>query len=187
MPLAKRILQHPVTRALLRRLLAAGIRAVRHVGPRTARAVEPLRRAVWRALDPIARRRGRPLTRDKTDSGEFICTVDVGLLELARALWAQGWRWNPFSTAKYRVAGQRKWAVLPVVYREGVDADVQYDYYIFASADGLAIWGHQEANITDPREHAGGDEQVADGAGMVLRGALAAAGIDNQATGSNNY
>lgn len=164
-------------------ILMVGLLYLRKVGPRRAVVLAGIRRWVLPLAERLLGDRVRDLARDKTDAtDEYICTVGagVGLIELARALWQSGYRWNPISTKKYRVVnGEWQYAVLSVALRQSVAADGQHHVYIFPALQGTGydIYGHYEANVTDPADHAGGDEQVAGDPDHALRNALAAAGI----------
>lgn len=163
-PTLDTLLDHPAVASLLAVALLIAVVYLREVGPRRAIALDQLRTLVWRLVDPVARRRGRPLTRDKTEAtDEYIVSVDAGLLEVARLLWDAGYRWNPLATAKWRerVDGRREWALLSVAYRESAMADDQHHVYIFRGVDGaLDVYGHREASVTRPGAHDGGDELV---------------------------
>lgn len=154
---------------------------VRGVGPRRALAYEGLRWIGWTLLDPLARRRGRPLLRDKTDAHrECIATVRCSRVVLLKALWAQGFRWNPLSMVKYRdpPEGRRQYGV-SIAYRETIESDWQQDVHIFpAASGGWAIYGHWEPSVTDAADHVDGDEQVPGDPEGVVRAALVRGRID---------
>jgi hypothetical protein len=165
--------------------LTALVVVVSALGPRTARALDRVRRPLWRLLHPLAvraevlypfsDRRGRPLLRDKTGAeAEHIATVDLGLAELLRVLWATGFRWNPLSTVKFRDVDGRRQFALSVVWRDGVDAAWQQDVHIFPARDGAGfdVLGHWEPSVTRPAAHTGGDEQIAGDPERVVRRAL---------------
>jgi hypothetical protein len=149
--------------ALLGLGLAAVVVLVRDVDPREALRYEAVRTIVWRLLDPVARKRGRPLTRNKSGHGEHITTVDACRLETLQALWNEGYRWNPLSTKKYReIDGSKRWAFCSVVWRESVSAADQHHVYLFSTGDGeVEIYGHREASVTRPDDHEGGEELIA--------------------------
>lgn len=178
------ILDNPVASAALTVVLIVAVAYIREIGPRRAIVGETVRRVVQPLADRALGNRVRTLTREKaapSASDEYIVSVssDVGVLELARALWKFGYRWNPISTKKYRVVdGRRQYAILSVALRDGVLADDQHHVYVFRGADGkLDIYGHREANVTHVNEHEGGDEQAAGDPDGVLRDALARSGI----------
>jgi len=164
MTLTDQLLANEILVSALALILTLAILGLQEVGARWAIALDQLRTLVWRLADPVARRRGRPLTRDKSEAtAEYIISVDAGLLSVARTLWNSGYRWNPLSTAKFRERdGQRRqWAVLSVAHRESAAADDQHHVYIFRGADGvLDIYGHREASVVEPAAHDGGDELV---------------------------
>lgn len=162
MTLAETILTNPVLTALLAIVLLAIAHYVRGVGPRETILLDRFRRVLWRTLDDVVSRHGRPLLTDKTNAdAEFITTVDGDLLTLLRALWSVGFRWNPLSTVKYRrVDGTRRFA-LSVVYRDTVDAEDQQDVHVFRNGDGtFDVYGHYEPSVTNPADHVGADAQV---------------------------
>ena len=176
MSITDQILTNPIAASLLPILLVGLVVKLQTVGPRRAIALErgrivaqPLVERILQTR-PVAKIVGevRPLTREKTaeadpDGAEYITHYAGGLLALATALWDHGYRWNPLSTKKYRVVdGQKQWALLSVVHREGILDESQHHVYVFRSVDGSGydICGHQEANVTDVDDHEGGDELV---------------------------
>ena len=182
MTLTETILDDPTLVSALGLLLLGLVYYLRTVGPRRALLIEAVRTIVFRLLDPIATRYGRPLVRDKTeDQDEFIATVDISELELARVFWQFDYRYNPISTKKYRVKERRQWSVLSAAYRDSIGDGEQHHVYVFRDPDGtLDIYGHREASVTNPDAHDGGDELVSgDPAGRVTT-ALDDAGIDYQ-------
>jgi hypothetical protein len=180
MTLANQILSDPVAVSLLTIALIVILLAVRYYvdNVRQAREYERLRVRLFRLLDPLARKRGRPLIRDKTGSGDYIVTADASVGEVTAALWDAGYRWNPTSQVKYRVRhGGREFASLEVAYRDSPVADTQHDVYLFGAGGVVDVYGHREANVTDPTDHVGGDEQVTGDPTGRVRDALARAGI----------
>ncbi|WP_436933706.1 hypothetical protein [Halovenus marina] len=184
MTLAETILNDPRLVSILGAVLLALVLALRDVGPRRAIALDRLRRALWRLLDPVVRRPpiGRRLLTDVSERrDEYIATVDVGLLALLRALWDAGLRWNPLSTVKFRTHpdGRRQYG-LSVVYRDSAGAGWQQDVHIFPAADGdgYDVLGHYEPSVTDPDAHVGGDQQVSGDPHEIVADALQSAGID---------
>lgn len=171
------LLTNPLVVVPLSIILAGLLVYLRDVGPQQARRLERIRRFAWPRLDHVVGS-PRPLVRDKTDSDEVICTVEVDLDQVAAALWDAGYRWNPLSTKKYRVVdGQRQYAALSVAWRSSITAATQHHVYLFATDAGVAVWGHQEANVTDVDDHDGGDELVpGDDDGRAVR-ALRDAGL----------
>lgn len=180
MTLTETILSNKLLVSVLTLILLGAVIALRNVGPRRALLFETVRTLTWRALDPIATKRGRPLLRDKTTANdEFVCSVDIAELALARALWAAGYRWNPLSTKKFRDVEKRQWSVLSAAYRDSVADEEQHHVYVFRAADGvLDIYAHREASVTDPTDHDGGDELVAGDPDGRVRAALDEAGIE---------
>jgi len=180
MTFTETILSNELLVSALGIILLGAVIVLRNVVPRRALLFEAVRTIVWRALDPIATKRGRPLVRDKTThNDEFVCAVDVSELQLAKALWGYGYRWNPISTKKYREVESRQWSVLSAAYRDSVAAEEQHHVYVFRAADGvLDIYAHREASVTDPTEHDGGDELVPGDPDGRVRAALDEAGID---------
>jgi len=177
---AGELLSNEVIVTLLAVVLIVAVAYLRTVGPRRAIVGELVRTQLWRALDRPGRRRGRPLLRDKTHSGdEYICSVDESILTVARALWSGDYSWNPLSTKKYRDGPHgRQYGVLSVAYRKSIVADDQHHVYCFRRDDGrLDLYGHHESNITDPDAHHGG-EQVPGDPARFCRGALEDAGIE---------
>lgn len=180
MTLTETILSTEVLVSALTIILIAALLALRNVGPRRALRFEALRTLAWRGLDPLARKRGRPLVRDKsTANDEFVCSVEVPELELAQALWENGYRWNPLSTKKYREIETRQWSILSAAFRDSVTDDKQHHVYVFRAGGGiLDIYAHEEASVTDPTDHDGGDELVPGDPDGRVRDALDEAGID---------
>ena len=178
---ADQILSDPVAVSLLTIALIAVLLLVRYYvdNVRQAREYERLRVRLFRLLDPLARSRGRPLIRDKTGSGDAILTAEASVDKVAQALWEYGeYRWNPTSQVKYRVRnGGRQFASLELAARKSPVADSQHDVYLFGEGGVTDVWGHREANVTDPNDHVGGDEQVSGDPHGRVRDALARAGI----------
>jgi len=172
--------------ALAAVLLGVAI-ASRYLRPRLARRLETVRGLVWRAVDGVARRRGRPLIRDKTGDGEYVTTIETTQHHLETALHGAGWRWNPLSTKKYRrVNGERQWSIGTMVWRDGVLAARQlHCYYFYNSDGGIDVYCHDEPSaIARPRAHVGGADQVAGDPDNRLREGLAAAEIETRNAGS---
>lgn len=180
MSLTDSILSDPTVVSLLAATLLALVWYVRGIGPRQAVALDRLRRPLWRVLDPLARRVGRPLLIDKTDrDDEDICHVAADRRALLAALWEHGFAWNPLSMVKYRdVDGRRQYA-LSVVHRESPSSPSQQDVHIFPGPrGGWDVYGHSEPSVTDPADHVAGGQQVSGDPEGVVRAALETAGID---------
>jgi len=186
MILEEMILSNPVAASALTIILIIAVAYLRKVGPRRAIAAETVRNIA----QPLAERRLsddiRKLTRRKAlphHSGEYVTSVDVGLLTLAKGLWSFGFRWNPISTKKYRVIdGSKQYAVLSVALRESLVADAQLHAYVFPApqSSGYDVYAHLEANVTDPADHSGGGEQIAGDPDGALLNALSEADIGHE-------
>lgn len=179
MALADTILSNELLVSVLTIALLGAVLALRNVGPRRALLVEPIRTVVFRLLDPLARQRGRPLVRDKTDATEEAQTErlsNVTNQELAKALWDAGYRWNPIATKKYRDTEHgRQWSFLSVAYRDSVTDGQQHHVYAFRNPDGTVdLYAHREPSITDPEDHHGGNELEAGDPAGRLDGIVAA-------------
>lgn len=147
-------------------------RAASRVGPRRARKLEPLRSRVWRALHPLSGPVGkripptgepRDLVREK-DSDEYVATVSCSQKKLEKALYKNGWRWNPISTKKWRAhSSGKQYSKNSWVYRSSLFAPRQLHVYIFENEDGsLDIYVHQEPNfVSQPRAHGKAEKLVA--------------------------
>ena len=187
MTLEEMILSNPIAASLLTIVLIVAVAYLRRVGPRRAISAETIRNIV----QPLAERRlsddVRKLTRQKAlpgNSDEYVTSVSVGLLTLAKALWSFGFRWNPISTKKFRQLkdGSKQYAVLSVALRESVVADAQLHVYIFPTVQGTGydVYAHLEGNVTDPADHSGGDEQIGGDPDGALLDALAKADIGHE-------
>lgn len=138
-----------------------------------------VRRVLLPPLDPLARRAGRPLIRQKyTD--EYVCSVVTNGRRLERALAAHGYSANPFSTLKYVVDGDtRCYEVGTMVYRPTPLAHEQFHVYYFAAADDyhdVHVHQHRETSwLRHPIAHMGPGQDPTD---KHLWTALQAADVD---------
>jgi hypothetical protein len=119
--------------------------------------VEKLKIAVTAPLNPIFRRLGRPLTRNKTNKQEekFFST-DASPDEVEVALTDGGYDRNLISTKKYIIRDDEQiWAVgsYRIVY--GEDDRFQHHIYLIPREDGgTDVYGHKETNYEyDPSGH----------------------------------
>jgi len=124
--------------------------------------VESLKVGVFAPLNPIFRRFGRPLIRNKTnESNEKFFSTPKSPDEVEEALTGAGYARNLISTKKYRMVNdEQHWAVgsYRVVY--GEDDKFQHHVYLFRREDGgTDVYGHKETNYEyDPSGHVG-DQQ----------------------------
>lgn len=134
-------------------ILAVVIDVANGVGPRRAIAYESARGILFRVVDPMMRPLGLGATREKVASDRIASLYrDTGLVTLAKHLWAEGFRWNPTSTKKYRTEDDKKvWSLLSVARRE--DDGTQTHLYIIREMGRLVVRGHHEASAANPVEH----------------------------------
>jgi len=180
MTLTEQILDQPALVLVLGIVIELLLQYVRGIGYRRAYAYGQLRRVVWPLAHPLLRRLGRPALRDKTDAdAEYICSVDVAIFTLLRALWKSGFRWNPISTLKYRAVDGRRQYAFSVAWLASTDAAYQQDVHIFRRpGGGWDLLGHWEPSPSDPDAHVGGDDQEPGDPERAVRDALVAAGIE---------
>lgn len=122
--------------------------------------IEAVRRDVFLAIDPIARRLGRPLIRRKGTLDYITSTLDASPDDVERALVAYGYTRNLISTRKYRLLrGGKDWAVGSWRHVES-GSDWQHHVYLFYGHDTADryfcdVYGHKEKRYdqADPEEH----------------------------------
>jgi hypothetical protein len=139
--------------------------------------IERVRSSVLRLVHPVASRLGRPTVRAKGPS-DYVCTVPTAVESLER-VFEPVYQRNLLATKKYRERDEStQWAAGSWVHTETYDGDAQHHVYLFsAPGGGTDIYGHREANVTEPARHQHGPQVHGDPDG-VLRDTLDEAGVD---------
>jgi len=116
-----------------------------------------LKRILYSLLDMPFRRFGRPLTRDKTDSGELLRTYSKSHTDdVHRALRESKFhRHTWLSTLKYLVVdGERHYEISSWVYwPDGINSEWQTHLYVIPVGDVVRVYAHYEKSIFRPSEH----------------------------------
>jgi hypothetical protein len=160
---------------------------VASVGPRRARMLESIRGRIWSLLGPLTGPVGRrippvgeprKLTRDVSDTNDYIGYTNDSQRQVEKALHKNGWNWNPISTKKYR--GDGEYTIGTWVYRSSLFSSTQLHCYLFENEDGqVEVYCHKEPSvITKPSEHASSGARVSGDPDGRLRADLKDGGID---------
>jgi hypothetical protein len=120
-----------------------------------------LKRAVYPVLDGFFTKRGRPLTRDKSDSTDELIAVYDTQQKVRDALAESRFKKHTWlSTLKYvQIEGERyyessSWVYLP----DGLFGEYQYHVYIIPVEDKTRVYAHREAPWIQVKKHQNASE-----------------------------
>lgn len=155
------IYSNPALLAALTVALLAIAHYSRGLAYREVVALETLKAYAFRALDPLASRRGRPLTTEAHDA-DFITTLNAGPRAVVTSI-RPPFAPNLTSTAKYRTAPDGDVQYAHSQWREVYDRDgdrFQTHGYLFPAPDGTStdVYAHVEAPPEEPEEHTDGEQ-----------------------------
>lgn len=121
-----------------------------------------IRVLLFRVLNPIATRYGRPLLSEKDLEGpEFVVGLDKSPREVYHQLEQNGFEPHLIATIKYRKAnGRTQYTHSQLVYKHSDGA--QTEVYLFEYEGAADIYSHVETGVTDPMGHLTDGQQKGD-------------------------
>lgn len=151
------VLSNPWLLAVLTVAVLAVVAYQRTLTYREYRTAHVVKSLVFRVLDPLATRRGRPLLAhvDGATHPEFLRTYPATPRETFRRLRAGGFDPHLVATTKVRSLGngQREVSHSQLVYYH--DDGTQTEAYLFPAGHGNTtdVYAHHETSVTDPAGH----------------------------------
>lgn len=161
--LPERIFANRILSSMLNKSVDSIVRYQRHLSYSQYRTHHRAKYATFRRLDPMGRRLGRPLIREKgyRDHPEFVGTVELSPELTARSLSSR-LSYHLLSTAKRRRTPwglQYSHAHLVRFHDDGMQTEV----YLFDLPNGDAdVYAHLETSVTDPENHHEGKQTPGD-------------------------
>lgn len=160
------ILGNPVLLGVLTVVILALVAYQRTLSYREYQTIHIIKTLVFRVLDPLASRRGRPLINDKggRDDAEYLTEWDGTPRDVLTTLSAEGWDYHLVSTDKRRPNGTLDSGHAVFYHDDGRQTEV----YVFDNGDGTtAVYAHEETSTTDPDGHLSDPQDDGDPRGVV--------------------
>jgi len=167
---------------MLAKLMAAGRRAERFVGPND-KWVEQLRKNAWRGAQNVLGDT-HTFVREK-GTADYITTVDASVDEVIAALWAADYQRNILSTVKYRVRDNEDEYVHSAWVYDPANTYTQHDVFLWERDGVVDVYGHREPSVRNPQAHLDLSTGTHGDPNHKARDALDAAGLSYSAVDSD--
>lgn len=159
------ILGHPLLSAILTVVVLALVAKQATLTYPRYQKIHTIKTLVFRVLDPIATRRGRPLINDKggRDDAEYLTEWDGTPRDVLTTLHGEGWDYHLVSTDKRRPDGTLDSGHAVTYHDDGRQTEV----YTFDNGDSTDVYAHVETSTTDPDGHLSDAQEDGDTRGVV--------------------
>lgn len=161
------VLSNPFLLAVLTVVILALVAYQRTLSHREYATIHTVKTLVFRVLDPIATRRGRPLINDKggRDDTEYLTEWDGTPRDVLTTLHGEGWDYHLVSTDKRRPDGTLDSGHAVTYHDDGRQTEV----YTFDNGDSTDVYAHVETSTTDPDGHLSDSQEDGDTRGVVTK------------------
>jgi len=161
------VLGNPILSTALLVAVLAIVAYQRTLSYREYATIHTVKTLVFRVLDPIATRRGRPLINDKggREDAEYLTEWDGTPRDVLTTLSAEGWDYHLVSTDKRRPDGTLDSGHAVTYHDDGRQTEV----YVFDNGDSTDVYAHVETSTTDPDGHLSDPQKDGDPRGVVTK------------------
>lgn len=160
------VLSNPYLSTALLVAILAIVAYQRTLSYREYQTIHTVKTLVFRVLDPLATRRGRPLINDKgnRDDAEYLAAYDGTPRDVLTTLDADGWDLHLVSTDKRRPDRSLDDGHAVFYHDDGRQTEV----YVFDTGHGMThVYAHVETATTDPDGHLSDPQADGDPRGVV--------------------